>query len=101
MDDAIFDRYCMSNFYSFNYVESLLKDEKNLNSKYNKLTEQLKNKDFDDNNIANLQLNIINEMISDGILHKKQNTLIINQAMKATIEKFIDFIKNERNKKDE
>lgn len=104
MDDAIFDRYKSQNFGVFHQMQSLIEDEKNLNTSYNELTEKLKSKEYkrfrniENTNNVNQKFDtndfyIINEMMSDGIVFKENDVLIINQAMKDTLNKFISFLK--------
>ncbi|WP_268225126.1 Crp/Fnr family transcriptional regulator [Sinomicrobium oceani] len=104
MDDAIFDRYMAKGFYDIRKMNSLLKDEKELNTNYKKLSEVLKSEEFRRHRrIQDQKLRLyyeqdnwsqINEMVQDGVLIKEDDTLKINQAMRDTIEKFTIFLKN-------
>jgi hypothetical protein len=104
MDDAIFDRYKKSDYNPFSEMSTLIKDAEQLNKTYKKLTEQLKSKEYrrfrrdeDGSIIHNYEsddFSIINEMINDGIVFREQDQLIINQAMKDTLDKFIEFLKS-------
>lgn len=106
MDDAIFDRYKISDSHSFQRMKHLLKDELELNRSYKVLTEKLSSKEyrrfrrFDNNNLIDQiepeDFSVINEMIKDGIIFKEQEKLVINQAMKDTLEKFISFLKEKK-----
>lgn len=102
MDDAVFDRYKKSSFYSLNEMQSLLDDEEELNRTYKKLSDRLKNKEYsryrrtegvniyyggDDDNWATIK-----DMISDGFIIKDQDSLSINQAMKDTLGKFVSYL---------
>ncbi len=103
MDDAIFDRYKTSGFYDIRKMNTLLKDENELNENYKKLSEELKSKEFRRNRrIQDKKLRLyyegdnwtlINEMVQDGVLIKEDDKLTINQAMKDTIQRFNDFLK--------
>lgn len=110
MDDAIFDRYQEKGANSFRHMQKLLKDENELNKIYSKLTQELKSKEFRRYRKFDSETRIyydrddwslINEMTSDGILFKENSKLTINQAMTDTLNKFIEFLKenNEFKKK--
>jgi len=102
MDDAIFDRYKKNGYHTFQQIRSLIEDEKKLNATYQKLTEKLKSKKhgrfkrFDDKGMVHYrepdEFMIINEMLSDGIVFKEQDNLVVNQAMKDTLDKFVTFL---------
>ncbi|MCZ2223365.1 MAG: hypothetical protein LC122_07015 [Chitinophagales bacterium] len=99
IDDAIFQRYIKDDFYLIRKMHYLLKNEDKLNLNYNNSKKELKNKEFRriDNNKRVIyyseDFQAINEMINDGIVFKESERLVINQPMKETIEKFIDFLK--------
>lgn len=102
MDDAIFDRYKKDEHNSFVNMKRLIEDEGQLNKIHKKLTEKLKDKgyrnlatDINSRLISRRESNdftVINEMISDGIVFREQDHLVINQAMKDTLGKFINFL---------
>ncbi|WP_243350250.1 hypothetical protein [Parabacteroides sp. FAFU027] len=104
MDDAIFDRYQKNDHHTFQQMRSLIKDDENLNKIYKELTEKLKSKEYkrfrryDDNSIVHHiepdDFMVINEMINDGIVFKEQDKLVVNQAMKDTLDKFVSFLKD-------
>lgn len=105
MDDAIFDRYKANDSHSFQRMKYLLKNEDELNKNYQILKEKLRSKEFRrfrhfDNNLSDTiepeDFSVINEMITDGILFKEQEKLVINQAMKDTLDKFISFLKEKK-----
>ena len=105
MDDAIFDRYRASDSQSFQRMKHLLKNEDELNKNYKALKEKLSSKEYKrfrhfDNNLSGAiepeDFSVINEMITDGILFKEQEKLVINQAMKDTLDKFISFLKDKQ-----
>ena len=102
MDDAIFDRYREDGSDLFKHMQKLLKDEEQLNLIYNKLSEELKSKEF--RRFRHLEgdarfyyerddWTTINEMTKDGIIFREKDKLTINQAMKDTLDKFIEFLK--------
>lgn len=102
MDDAIFDKYKLQGSYSLKHSQILLKNEKDLNENYSELSRELKSKEFrrhrriDNTNLRFFyedDWHLINDMISDGILYKENDKLSVNQPMKDTINKFIDFLK--------
>lgn len=104
MDDAIFDRYRLKDFGRFQEMQALIEDEKTLNDTYKELTEKLKSKEYrhfrgieSDNRFIKYMerddFSIINEMINDGIVFKENDKLIVNQAMKDTLNKFVNFLK--------
>lgn len=104
MDDAIFDRYQLKDSDRFKQMLTLIVDEKKLNVIYTELAENLKSKEYrhfrriENDDKVDYYLNpeyfsIINEMISDGIVFKENDRLVINQAMKDTLNKFVNFLK--------
>ena len=104
MDDAIFDRYKLKDSRRFQEMQALIENEKTLNDTYKELTEKLKSKEYrryrrieSDNKFINYMerddFSIINEMINDGIVFKENDKLIVNQAMKDTLNKFVNFLK--------
>lgn len=104
MDDAIFDRYQLKDSRRFQEMQTLIEDEKTLNETYRELTEKLKSKEYrryrrietDNKFIKYMErddFSIINEMINDGIVFKENDNLVINQAMKDTLNKFVSFLK--------
>lgn len=104
MDDAIFDRYQLKDSRRFQEMQALIEDEKTLNETYKELTEKLKSKEYrryrrieTDNKFIKFMerddFSIINEMTNDGIVFKENDNLVINQAMKDTLNKFVSFLK--------
>lgn len=104
MDDAIFDRYQTEDSYSFNNITKLIDNELELNDIYLKLAESLKDDNYvnNKNNIKDYKLqkhiesnswSTITEMINDGVVFKENDKLRINQAMKDTLNKFSEFLK--------
>jgi len=104
MDDAIFDRYKFNDSRRFQEMQALIEDEIVLNDTYKELTEKLKSKEYkrfrriesDNKFINDMELDdfsIINKMINDGIVFKENDKLVINQAMKDTLNKFVNFLK--------
>lgn len=104
MDDAIFDRYRLKDSQIFQEMQTLIESEKKLNETYKELTEKLKYKEYrhyrkigNENNFTHYMerddFSIINEMINDGIVFKENDRLVINQAMKDTLNKFVIFLK--------
>lgn len=102
MDDAIFDRYRESGSELFKKMQKLLKDEKQLNLIYNELSKELKSKEY--RRFRHIEgkarlyyerddWTTINEMTKDGIIFREKDKLTINQAMKDTLDKFIEFLK--------
>lgn len=105
MDDAIFNRFITEGDYSIVKMKSLIRDEATLNRRYKKWIEKLKKKETEEEAILNKEVlikplflnrrrewTVINEMLNDGIIIKDNNTLIINQPMKKTIELFTDYL---------
>ena len=110
MDDAIFDRYREDGSDLFKHMQKLLKDEEQLNLIYNKLSEELKSKEY--RRFRHLKgdtrfyyerddWTTINEMTKDGIIFREKDKLTINQAMKDTLDKFIEFLKEKNEFKDD
>ncbi len=102
MDDAIFDRYKRNDAFVFRKMKRLIEDEQKLNDIHKELSTQLKSKEYrryrriDTNTrvvIEEEDWSIINEMIKDGIVFWDKDRLTVNQAMKDTIDKFVDFLK--------
>jgi len=103
MDDAIFDRYEKYGAISFKQMQKLIQNEEDLNNTYNNLKALIKSKEYrrhrQINDIkANYLLesdswSIINEMMKDGIIFKDKDKLNINQAMKDTLDKFVNYLK--------
>lgn len=101
MDDALFDRYLRYGYYSISDIKTVIKDDNELNEIYTKLSTQLKSKEFrrfrkiDENGLHHYydydSWTTINEMIKDGIVIKDNDKLSINQAMKDTLNKFVDY----------
>lgn len=107
MDDAIFDRYKLHGDSQFYRMQTLIENEKNLNEIYVKITEQLSSKEYrlfrnsenstiaGQNNVSN-DFTIINKMISDGIIIKEHDVLVVNKAMRNTLNKFNHFLKEKK-----
>lgn len=102
MDDAIFDRYQKDGASTFREMLWLLKDEDELNQIYSKLSQELKSKEFRrfrrmDSETPILydkdDWSLINEMTNDGLIFRENSKLTINQAMHDTLNKFIEFLK--------
>ena len=101
MDDAIFDRYLNDGFYNLNSIRNLIKNEDELNEIYNKLSEEMKSKEFkrfrrtDENGKYRYYdyrtWKTIKSMISDGIVIQDNNTLNINPSMKEALSKFLEY----------
>ncbi|WP_163444459.1 hypothetical protein [Flavobacterium columnare] len=107
MDDAIFDRYQKDDSYAFNNITKLIENENELNDIYLKLSELLKDDDYINNRdkikdyklLKHLDTNswsTITEMLNDGIIFKENDKLRINHAMKETLTKFSEFLKEKR-----
>lgn len=102
MDDAIFDRYLDNKYSRFSFLNSnvlkemlkLIEDENELNKTYKKLSEQVKSKEFRRFRKGGEGWSTINEMLNDGIVFKENERLIVNLAMKETLEKFLIFLEN-------
>jgi hypothetical protein len=85
-------------------MKTLTEDEGKLSKEYKEITDKLKSKEFrrrfkpmqDENGIYDFgepdEFLIINEMINDGIVFKENDKLVINQAMKDTLYKFVAFL---------
>lgn len=104
MDDAIFDRYQTEDSYSFNNIIKLIDNELELNEIYSKLSNNFKDENYVNNqkrtkdNVLRKHLksnswSTITEMVNDGIVFKENEKLVINQAMKDTLNKFSEFLK--------
>jgi hypothetical protein len=101
MDDAIFDRYLQDGFYILNNINKLIDNDIKLNAVYNKLSEQMKSKEFkrfrrtDENGKHQYYdyntWKTIKSMINDGIVIQDNNSLSVNLSMKETLSKFIDY----------
>ncbi len=115
MDDVIFDKYIKYvNWINENddrFMKSIItltEDEKKLNQIYNTFLEkekQLKELQSDHNNMQayfefdtsyKKDLNLIDEMIHDGIVFKEGIELKINQKMRHTIILFKEFLRENR-----
>lgn len=100
IDDTIFNRYLMDDYYLLAKMYRILRNEDLLNDKYEKSVEGLKNKEYrriDSNRRISYfseDYHIINEMINDGIVFKEGERLSINQPMKDTLDKFVAFLKS-------
>ncbi|RZK60214.1 MAG: hypothetical protein EOO91_02200 [Pedobacter sp.] len=100
MDDAIFDRYKKDGPGAIKQMQKLINSEKELNEMYTKLSEGLRSKEFrrfrNSKGISyryrSSDWSVIKEMTSDGVIFKDQNSLKVNLAMKDTIEKFVVFL---------
>ncbi len=102
MDDAIFDRYLKDDFYNLNDINKLIDNNIKLNEIYNKLSEQMKSKEFrrfrrtDENGKHSYYdygtWRTIKSMINDGIVIQDNNLLTVNQSMKETLNKFVDYL---------
>lgn len=106
IDDALFDRYrkkegvaVLKNMYY------LTKSEKILNKKYSKLKESFKSKEYrgftstDEAEFVRFDRDgddhwhVINLMLTDGLVFREDNKLVINQGMKYSLNKFILFLR--------
>lgn len=105
MDDAIFDRYQKDGASSFRKMLILLSDEDELNRIYAKLSQELKSKEFRRYRRLDSETRIlyerddwslINEMTNDGIIFRENSKLTINQAMYDTLNKFVEFLKENK-----
>jgi len=115
MDDAIFDRFEKDGARLIEMMTNLLKDERDLNDRYRRLAERLK--DVDKKDVVRFsspperdliyyslpgvrEWNMIDEMIKDGVVIKENDGLVVNQAMKSTLDKLLAFLiqKGEINK---
>lgn len=99
IDEPIFERFINNDYYELKDMHILLKDEEKLNNNYIKSKQESKNNKFrrieNRRKIVynNQDSDIINKMIKDGILFKNEERLVINQPMKDTIDKLIEFLK--------
>jgi hypothetical protein len=110
MDDAIFDRYKERNLNSLLKIKELIINEENLNTIYTEISEQLKNNTSkkiriidskgEEKEYGTYDWSTINDMISDGIIFKEQDSLKVNQIMKESLIKFIEFINDNAELKD-
>src|SRR5690606_28599971 len=82
-----------------------LSDEDELNKIYTKLSQELKSKEFRryrriDSETRILydrdEWSLINEMTNDGIIFRENSKLTINQAMHDTMNKFVEFLKENK-----
>lgn len=102
MDDAIFDRYKLNASSELNKMLILIEDENTLNKIYKESTEKLKSKNYSNLRIEDASeygqlyghFSIIKKMINDSVVLKENDQLVINQAMKDTLNKFIKFLKD-------
>ena len=109
MDDALFDRYILHGDRIINSLYKITSNSDELNTKYISIIE--KNNEATSNNdrtlktsyysmfpdsINNVNINIINNMIKDGLLIKQDNKIIINQTMRKTLELFVEFLKKNK-----
>jgi hypothetical protein len=103
MDDAIFARYLENGPWELGRMEKIIAIEETLNTEYKRLTEKLKTKEYrrfrrlDGSRESGLltpeDFSLINEMISDGILFRENERLVVNQTMKDNLTKFNQFLK--------
>ncbi|KAA6340335.1 hypothetical protein EZS27_011785 [termite gut metagenome] len=98
MDNAIFDRYKEWGPSSFKKMRTLLdRDEKELNETYKRSKDNLKGEYRYRQHGKSDDFYIISEMIKDGIVvFREQDHLVVNQAMKDTLYKFMDFLKTKK-----
>lgn len=102
MDDAIFDRYRSEGARNLRDMKNLLSNENRLNELYWKTSAELKSKEFKRfREISDPALkmfyqqeswDLVNKMISDGILFKEHESLKTNHAMKESLGKFLAFL---------
>ncbi|WP_299126208.1 hypothetical protein [uncultured Winogradskyella sp.] len=92
MDDAIFDRYLDNGGFELKRMSKLIENDKELNDTYKELSEQVKSKEYRRYRIGGEDWSVINEMLNDGVVFKENEELSINQAMKDTLEKFLNFL---------
>jgi len=92
MDDAIFDRYLDNGGYELKSMSKLIENDKELNDTYKELSEQVKSKEYRRYKIGGEDWSVINEMLNDGIVFKENEELSINQVMKDSLEKFLNFL---------
>lgn len=93
MDDAIFDRY-LENKYIFELEKMfrLIANEDELNELYKELSIHVKSKEYGRSLLRKDEWSTINKMLNDGIVFKENEELRINQAMKDTLEKFLNYL---------
>lgn len=92
MDDAIFDRYFERGGYQFKEMSKLIENEKSLNEIYKELSEKVKSKEYRRFREGGENWSTINEMLNDGIVFKENELLVVNQAMRDTLEKFLNYL---------
>jgi len=86
MDDAIFSRFENDDVSDLSSFIFALREEKSLNDRYK--SEKIKNGIF---------LYDVNKMLNDGLIFKDGNDVItINHAMKNTLTKFLEFLKEKK-----
>jgi hypothetical protein len=106
MDDAIFDRYIKSGFNVIDEIDYQIEDMKLLNQKYKNIIEDIKignkpkpkstkNRSMEDLKLFMDDWELINILITDGIVLKENSKLVINQMVKNTLTQFIEFLKQE------
>lgn len=92
MDDAIFDRYSENGGGQFKVMSKLIEDEEVLNETYKDLSEKVRSKEYRRFREGGENWGTINEMLNDGIVFKENERLIVNQAMRDTLEKFLNYL---------
>lgn len=113
MDTSIFDRYLIEGEGFLEPMLLLVADQEKLNKIYLKLNEKDKKKineksygdeiyhhSFYSMTKNEEDLSRIHQMLDDGLVLKQEDSLIVNQAMRGTMEHFVDFLK-EKDKYDE
>jgi len=113
MDDAIFSRFETEGNELLNSFLELLKDENVLNTKYRRWIDKLKTqekimdyetlpdvrKNINERNSGNQwEWDLINHMINDGFTIKDNDTLVINQPMKKSLNQFLIFLREKKYK---
>lgn len=100
MDEAIIARYLEHGAADFPKMEKIIANEESLNNAYiNRLKEQQNriskkiNAGGEIAYLSSIDMALIDEMFSDGILLKENERLIINLTMKDRLTKFIKFLK--------
>lgn len=106
MDDAIFNRFIDDDVEILNTMRRYIKKETLLNAVYKyALIAEKRGKKYPDiihrssfNHILNegrfnRRHDIIEKMITDGLVIKQENKLIINSSMKNTLEQFVVYLK--------
>jgi hypothetical protein len=101
MDDALFDRYQNHGASSFIQMQRLLIDEIELNQIYASLSDELRSKELkvDGKFLGNHRRDnwsLITEMTNDGMLFKENLKLTVNQPMAETLNKFIKFLRENK-----